>query len=79
MQTQKTKIDSNYERIRLFYTGRGKGLRSSVSKDAIPADQRRDTVQAPWSHGRVGKNTTTEFTTVKRNMELIPILGNFIQ
>jgi len=47
VKTQKTKTDSNTERIRLFYTGRGKGLKPSVSKDAIPADQTGDKVQAP--------------------------------
>lgn len=56
----------------------GEALRSSVSKDAIPTEQRDDPVQAPCSHDRVGKNTATEFTTVKWNMESIPILGNFI-
>lgn len=71
VQTQKTKTDS--KRIRLFCSGGGKGLKSNVSKDAIHIDQREQLVQIPWSHNRGGKNTTTEFTTASRSMELTPM------
>lgn len=73
MQIQKTKTDSNTKRIRFFCSGRGKGLKS---KDAINADQRRQLVQIPWSHGRDGKSTS-ELKPANRSMELIPVLGNF--
>lgn len=76
MQIQKTKTDSNTKRIRFFCSGRGKGLKSSVSKDAINADQRRQLVQIPWSHGRDGKSTS-ELKPANRSMELISVLGNF--
>lgn len=77
VKTQKTKTDSNTKRIRLFYSGRGKGLKSSVSRDAINSEQR-----GSYSHSlqlwQGWKEQTTEFTTVSRSMELIPVLGKFI-
>lgn len=65
-----TAVQTQSKRIRLFCSGGGKGLKSNVLKDAIHVDQREQLVRIPWSHDKGGKNTTTEFTTASRSMEL---------